>query len=227
MSSPAPTLPQPAAAAAAPGEPRGRPAARLGRRLALDTVYLLLALPTGVLTFTVVVTGWSLGLGLVITLVGLPVILATIYVRRWMADVERRRAALVLGTPMQGVYRPLDGGFLQRLRAGLGDRQTWKDLVWHLLLLGIGIADFTIAVTAWSTTLGLLTGPPGGGHPREHRVLDLGLFQVHDWGTAFLAMAIGVVLLPVAAALVRGTAPSGALLGASCSAPAARRSKSA
>ena len=41
---------------------------------------------------------------------------------------------------------------------------------------------------------------------------ELGLFQVDSWGHAFLAMAIGIVLLPVAAALVRGTAAaSGAL----------------
>ena len=31
----------------------------LVRQLGLDTVYLLLALPMGILTFTVVVTGWS------------------------------------------------------------------------------------------------------------------------------------------------------------------------
>ena len=208
------TLPQPAAAAVAPGEPGGRPAARLGRRLALDTLYLLLALPAGVVTFTVVVAGWSLGLGLLITLVGLPVILATIVVSRWMADVERRRAALVLGAPVQGLYRPLEGGFLQRLRAGLGDRQTFKDLVWHLLLLGIGIADFTIAVTAWATTLGLLTAPAWWWSIAENTgVLDFGLFHVHDWGTAFLAMGLGLVALPVAAALVRGTALGSALLG--------------
>ena len=35
-----------------------RPGALL-RQLGLDTVYLLLALPMGILTFTVVVTGWS------------------------------------------------------------------------------------------------------------------------------------------------------------------------
>ena len=41
---------------------------------------------------------------------------------------------------------------------------------------------------------------------------ELGLFQVDSWGNAFLAMAIGILLLPLAAALVRGTAAaSGAL----------------
>ena len=81
-----------------------RPGALL-RQLGLDTVYLLLALPMGILTFTVVVTGWAVSLGLAITLVGLPLAMATIYVSRWMAWVERRRAALVLGEPIPGVYK--------------------------------------------------------------------------------------------------------------------------
>ena len=61
-----------------------RPGALL-RQLGLDTVYLLVALPMGILTFTVVVTGWSLALGLAITLIGLPVAMITIHVSRGLA----------------------------------------------------------------------------------------------------------------------------------------------
>src|SRR4051794_9173850 len=188
--------------------------AALARRLGCDTAYLLLALPAGILTFTVVVTGWALGLGLLITLVGLPVILATIVISRWMARLERRRAALVLGRPVVEAYAPLEGGLLARLRAAVGDPQTWKDLVWHLLLLGIGIADFTIAVTAWGTALGLLSMPAWWWSiPADPGSLDLGLFHVHDWPTAALASLLGLVALPVAAALVRGSAAASAALG--------------
>ena len=76
-----------------------RPGALL-RQLALDTVYLVLALPMGILTFTWVVTGWSIGLALLITFIGLPILMITVYASRWMAWVERRRAALVLGEPI-------------------------------------------------------------------------------------------------------------------------------
>ena len=48
-----------------------RPGALL-RQIALDTVYLVLALPMGILTFTWAVTGWSVGLALLITFIGLP-----------------------------------------------------------------------------------------------------------------------------------------------------------
>jgi signal transduction histidine kinase len=188
-----------------------RPGALL-RQLGLDTVYLVLALPMGILTFTVVVTGWSLSLGLAITLIGLPLAMVTIHTSRWMAWLERRRAALVLGETIPAVYKPATGNFLNRLKALFSDPSTWKDLGWHLLLLPVGIVDFTIAVTAWSATLGLITMPAWWWALPESDPTDLGLFQVDSWGYAFLCVAIGMLLLPLAAALVRGTAAaSGAL----------------
>jgi signal transduction histidine kinase len=188
-----------------------RPGALL-RQLGLDTVYLLLALPIGIATFTVVVTGWAVSLGLAITLIGLPLAMATIYVSRWMAWIERRRAALVLAEPIPGVYKSPSGGFLNRLKALFSDPSTWKDLAWHLLLLPVGIAGFTIAVTAWSAALGLLSMPAWWWALPESDPTELGLFQVDSWGYAWLCVAIGLLLLPLAAALVRGTAAaSGAL----------------
>jgi signal transduction histidine kinase len=182
------------------------------RQLGLDTVYLLLALPMGILTFTVVVTGWSLALGLAITLIGLPIAMVTIHTSRWMAWVERRRAALVLGEIIPGVYKPSTGKFVDRLKALFSDPSTWKDLAWHLLLLPVGIAGFTVAVTAWSASLGLILTPAWWWALPDSDPTELGLFNIDSWGHAFLAMVIGIVLLPVAAALVRGSAAaSGAL----------------
>jgi signal transduction histidine kinase len=183
------------------------------RQLGLDTVYLVLALPMGILTFTFVVTGWSVGLGLLITFIGLPILMATVYASRWMAWIERRRAALVLGEPIRGLYKPpASGHFFDRVRAMFSDPSTWKDLAWHLLLLPVGIADFVVAVTAWSASLGLITMPAWWWALPDDDPTDLGLFQVDSWSTAVLACAIGIVAVPIAAALVRGTAAaSGAL----------------
>jgi signal transduction histidine kinase len=183
-----------------------RPGALL-RQLGLDSVYLLLALPMGITTFTVVVTGWSLALGLLITLIGVPIAMLTIYVSRWMAWVERHRAALVLGQPIRGVYRPpASGRIIDRLKAMFSDPSTWKDLAWHLLLLPVSIVDFTVVVAAWSVSLGLVSMPLWWWALPDNDPTELGIFQVDSWGHAFLAMAIGIVALPIAAALVRGTA---------------------
>jgi signal transduction histidine kinase len=204
---------QPSATADHEGMPLVQRPGALLRQLALDTVYLVLALPMGILTFTFVVTGWSVGLALLITFIGLPILMVTVYASRWMAWIERRRAALVLGEPIPGVYKPpASGRFLDRVRAMFSDPSTWKDLAWHLLLLPIGIADFVVAVTAWSASLGCLTAPLWWWAAPESDPVELGPITVDSWGNAILACAIGIVALPVAAALVRGTAAaSGAL----------------
>jgi signal transduction histidine kinase len=184
------------------------------RQLGLDTVYLLLALPMGILTFTVVVTGWSVGLGLLITLIGVPIAMITIQISRGLAWVERRRAALVLGEPIQGVYKaPTTGRIIDRLKALFSDPSTWKDLAWHLLLLPVGIADFVVAVTAWSASLGTLTVPAWWWAIPASDPMEIGPLQIDSWGDAWLSFAIGIVALPVAAALVRGTAAGSAALG--------------
>jgi signal transduction histidine kinase len=189
-----------------------RPGALL-RQLGLDTVYLLLALPMGIATFTVVVTGWSLALGLLITLIGLPIALITIHLSRGLAWLERRRAALVLGEPIPAVYKPpATGRFIDRLKALFSDPSTWKDLGWHVLLLPVGIGDFVVAITAWSVSLGLVSMPAWWWALPESEPTELHLFQVDSWGNAWLACAIGIVALPLAAALVRGTAAASAAL---------------
>ena len=188
-----------------------RPGALL-RQLALDTVYLVLALPMGILTFTWVVTGWSVGLALLITFIGLPILMLTIYGSRWLAWIERRRAALVLGEPIAEVYKRPPGGFFARVKAMFSDPSTWKDLAWELLLLPIGVADFVIAVTAWSVSLGLVSVPAWWWAMPESDRINAGPITVDSWGKALLVCAIGIVAVPIAAALVRGTAAgSGAL----------------
>jgi len=186
---------------------RSRPewAAAWATRLGLDTAYLLRGLPAGTIAFTVVVTGWATALGLAITLIGLPIALATIVVSRGMANAERWRAALVVGSPIRGRYRPVTTGrIIDRLKAVFADGQTWKDLGWHLLLLPVGIVGFTVAVVCWCWSVGCLTFPlwfkvfPAAA--------DFGDFTLDTWWWALLVFTVGIASLPITIALVRGTA---------------------
>jgi len=70
-----------------------------------ETLYLLLDLPVGVVGFTLVVTGLSLAFGLLITLLGIPVLAATLL----LARVRVVRSAL-------GLARCLSASFLRRGR---------------------------------------------------------------------------------------------------------------
>jgi hypothetical protein len=191
--------------------PRGfSPLPRL-RVMAHDAAYLILGLPLGVAAFTLVVTGLSLGLGLAITLVGIPIVLATLVAARGIAELERRRAAPVLNERIAGRERTLDGDVWARARALATDPATWRDTLWSLLLLPIGAAGFTVAVTAWSTALGLVSSPlyvwalPEDGD-------NLPFFDDPGLLYSVLRVLTGIALIPIAAWVSRATAAGSARL---------------
>jgi signal transduction histidine kinase len=122
-----------------------------------ETLYLLLDLPVGIATFTVVVTLVSLGFGMLVTLIGVPILIATAFVIRGIADAERWRARTLLG--MDGLTHPAWPGaglvWWKRSFAVVKDPTIWKETLYELLMLGWGIATFTITVAVWSVALAL------------------------------------------------------------------------
>jgi Putative sensor len=58
------------------------PVGRLLRRLGIDTQYVLLGLPLGIITVVLCMTGFWLGVGLSIIWIGLPILLAVTYLSR-------------------------------------------------------------------------------------------------------------------------------------------------
>ncbi len=120
-----------------------------------ETIHLLLNMPVGIATFTIIVTGLALGFGLAITLIGIPILFALLYVSRAMGTIERVRAALLLDADVPTPYRtdPLRDTWWRVHVARATDPATWIELGYHLLLMPIGVITFTIVVTFW--TLGL------------------------------------------------------------------------
>jgi signal transduction histidine kinase len=190
-------------------------------RLGKDTIYLVTGLPMGILTFTVAVTGWSTGLGLLVTLLGFPVLLVTALALRGLSPVERARAGLVVDEPLTVRYRePAGSGIWARCKSVFTDSQNWRDLGWAFVLLPVGIAGFTIAVTAIGTVLGLIFAPAWTWALWDSSdPVDLGLFQVTDIWTAFAATGIGIVAAPLGLALVRGSAAASGALAQALLAP--------
>jgi signal transduction histidine kinase len=169
-----------------------------------ELVYLLVGLPAGIVTFTVVVTGVATGVSLLITLIGIPVLVATVYADRGLAWVERRRAALVLGRPIADpVPRPPERpGALAWLKALALDPQTWRDAAWMLLLFVAGLVGFVIAVVVWGVALWGVTFPlywwalPHGALPQVSGSGDE--FALDTWPLALAVGAGGLVLLALA-----------------------------
>ena len=119
--------------------------------------YLLLGLPLGILDFTIVVTGLSLGLGLSVTIIGIPVFIAALLVARSLAILERGLAVSLLDAPMPRLGPAAEEGqgvFWSRLRSLVISRRTWAEVGFLLLRLPLGTLDFTVAVTIVSLALG-------------------------------------------------------------------------
>jgi hypothetical protein len=170
-----------------------------------DFAYLVLGLPLGIATFTFAVTAVSLGLGLVITLIGIPILVGTLLASRWIAKAERARAAWVVDEPAHAGDRRLEGSLLERSKALVRDRSAWGGVAWSLLLLPIGTAGFTVAVTLWSTALGFVTSPvwywamPDGDD-------TIPLLDSTSFGYTVLRVLIGLALLPTTAVACRALA---------------------
>ena len=129
---------------------------RLARQVGADTVYLLLGFPLAIVSFGVLVTGLSVGVGSLFLLFGLPLVVLTLYAARAFAELERVRLRPVLPIrKLRPRYRPTapDASFLRRMLMPLIDGQYWLDLVHGLVVFGVSIATFTIAVTWWATAM--------------------------------------------------------------------------
>jgi hypothetical protein len=121
-----------------------------------NLAYLLLGLPLGTLWFSVLVTLASVSLSmLVVALLGIPMLIGSWYVARCCANVERGVADALLDRhlPRQPMAAGLSGNLWVRLRGMTGDRARWRELGFLLLRFPVGVASFTLAVTALAIPL--------------------------------------------------------------------------
>jgi signal transduction histidine kinase len=122
--------------------------------------YLLVAGVFGIVEFVFLVTALSVGVGLAVTLIGIPILIGTVYAWGWLAGLERRTIRALTGTTIPDPYRPLPtGSWWDRLRARLADPATWKDLAFLFLQFPLGLAAFVVSVVVLSVGLQNLTLP--------------------------------------------------------------------
>lgn len=124
-------------------------------------LFMLFSLATGILYFTVTVTGLSLSAGLAILIIGVPFFLAFIGATRALALVECRLVEAVSGVrmPRRPVHPGAPAGFWNRVKAMLADSRTWTTLAYDVLMLPLGIAYFVMAMVGLSVGLSLIAVP--------------------------------------------------------------------
>jgi hypothetical protein len=124
--------------------------------------YMLLSLATGIVYFTVVVTGLSVSLGLMILIIGIPIALLFLGAVRAISLAEGRIVEGLLGQRMPRRPRNVvvaDGTFWGRLKSWLSDYRTWTTMLYMALMLPLGIAYFTVVVTALAMSLATFAAP--------------------------------------------------------------------
>ncbi|GAA2940428.1 sensor histidine kinase [Kitasatospora cinereorecta] len=123
--------------------------------------YLLLSLPISVVLFSCAVVMTSLGLGMLITFLGIPVLAAGLVMCRGFGALERGRARglLKLDVPDPEPLRGRTGGLMSWVGAVLRSGASWRHLLYALLHLPWAVLAFTVALTFWSYGWATFTYP--------------------------------------------------------------------
>jgi len=193
-----------AAGLASPGGARSVLGALVSPRTWLAVIHLLAGLVIGIVSFTLVVTGISLGIALLpVFLVGIAVLVAVIWLAGMFARAERARFAVLLGTEIPGPPpRPDEPTGWRRLNLLFLARSTWLPSVYALVRLPLSVIEAVVVSSVWGIGLALLTLPayngalPGGS-------AHLGSFALNNAAWVALGVATGVALLLGAPPLTR------------------------
>ena len=123
--------------------------------------FMLLSLATGIIYFTVAVTGLALSAGLSVLVIGIPFFLLFMALTRVVSLAEGRLIEAMTGArmPRRPVHTGTATGFWARVGRMLKDPRTWTTLAYLILMLPLGIAYFVMAVVGLSTSLALIFAP--------------------------------------------------------------------
>jgi len=206
----APTIDQPVQRAPTPIQPPTQPSTQRNALLsAWDAQtgraarYLALGFLTGILGLITFILVVSIGATFTALIVGAPVLLTCLAVSRGMAEIERRRAAVLLGTPIPMPYPLVSGSLLGRIRQWLAAPSTWRDLVHHLFVFPVTLVAAAVSLSFWAAGLGAMTlwtwywSMPNDQIPL-FGVDDEPIFVVDSVASSLPWVVVGIVLLWVA-----------------------------
>jgi hypothetical protein len=175
-----------------------------------NLLYLLFAFPLGLAYFLFLIVGLSVGFGLTIIWIGLP-ILALVFAGSWaFAAFERQAAILLLGAevpPMAAPPSPVARTAWQRAGDFFSNPVTWKGMGFLLLKFPLGILSFIAMVTSLAVSGAFLLAP----FFWETGTIELDgfdgtVFQIDSPGAAWACGVLGLVMLFLSLNLLNGLA---------------------
>lgn len=158
-------------------------------------LYVLVSFPIGIAVFVALVTLLAVGAGMAITVVGIAILVATLYGWCVVAELERVLSNLMLRTTIRPL--PFAEGDRQpwvwpHLRARLANSYTWRALLFAALRLPVATAAFLVVGVTLGTAITLATSPAtfwiGEGN-------DVFGWRVDTLPEALAAVPIGALLV--------------------------------
>jgi hypothetical protein len=181
-----------------------------------NLAYLLLAFPLGIAYFTVITTGLSTGLSLVVTLIGLPIIVGTLVVTLGIGSFEAQLAGWLLDVEVNRSAPNVELNFgsvdevIETTKRVVTTPATWTGLLLVGLKFVFGVVAFTAVVTAGAISVTLLSLPML--YDAAGVTYTVGPYVVDTLGEAVVGAGCGVVLVLVSLHLLNGLARFGGFL---------------
>jgi uncharacterized membrane protein len=167
----------------------------------------LVALPTGILYFTVTVTGLAVSAGTAILIFGIPLFLVFIGLVRILSHAEGRLIEGLIGTrmPRRTPYVLKGIALMERIKIMLGDSRTWTTILYMLLALPIGIFSFVFGIVGIVVPLALMFAPFGVlfGYNDHISIDDVSAYEYMGPAGLVLCSIAGFILLTLALHAVR------------------------
>ena len=141
------------------------------------------------------VVSFSVGGALIWTLVGPVILIAVLFVSRWLGDFEALMAGFANGTRIRRPPSGLEGvsNFRSQVKVRLVDPTTWTGLIYLFGQFPLGIAAFVGIVTIGFAVFALIFSPIIALYSDEpfHLISDLG------WTYTINSPVDGLLLTPI------------------------------
>ena len=152
----------------------------------------LLGLALGTAYFAWLVTGLATGLGLAITLLGIPILTLVFATVRPLLAFERAMANSLLGADIPASsLAPGGEGIWGRLKAYWPTAPPGAASAYLLARFPVGLFTFVVAVTTFSIALGLIGAPILAAIDP----MELGIWQPDTWYEGMALVPLGLALL--------------------------------
>lgn len=161
----------------------------------LNLIYLFLAFPLGLFYFVSLVTGFSLGIGLLVIFVGI-FILGVVLAGSWALTAFERAMAIWFLKEKIGPLSPpgpIKNSLIEKFSCYIRNPVTWKGIVYLFLKFPIGVFTFVATTVGLTIPLTLLAVP----FVFWFLPVDFFAWRIHTLPEALGLAFLGALLLPL------------------------------